>query len=139
MARNNRQLKLVFEPTGGLSEEVGGTITLKTSVPGYEQFTLNVAGQIRPPVQAFPGVVNLSGDSECCVTLVSRVNQPFRIVDVDCETDAISCRYESDTEQMEQQIFFRKSGDISLQSMDVKCQFSDYSSVENIPLRIFQQ
>jgi len=108
VAKNNRVLELTFEPTGNLAESVSGTITLNTSVPGYERFTLHVSGIIKSPVQAFPSIVFLDEDKEHSTVLVSLLEKPFEIVGIDCDS-AIVCQYDN-TMQKEHRLRVSKNG-----------------------------
>jgi hypothetical protein len=135
VAKNNRVLELTFEPTDNLMDNVSGTIVLNTSVPGYERFTIHVAGAIKSPVQSFPSVVALDQENECSVTLVSLIDQPFEIVDIDCDS-AITCQYDK-TMKKEHQLHIRKSGTPESMSFIVRYRLDKEQTIIDYPLTLF--
>ncbi|MDR3109911.1 MAG: DUF1573 domain-containing protein, partial [Planctomycetaceae bacterium] len=133
IARNNRVLELVFETTGKVGENVSGTIVLKTNVAGYEKFTMKVSGTINPYIQAFPSVVDLSDGTEKTITLVTRTDEPFRIVDVQSN----NTHYKFDAKQFlkEHQLTFKKGGTDSASAV-VKYQLQNTSTSLDIPITL---
>ena len=134
VTRNNRVLELAFEPTGDLAENVSGTIVLKTSVPGYERFTLHVSGIIKSPVRAFPSVVSLDDDGEHSVTFVSLIKKPFEIVGIDCDP-AIVCQYDNALRR-EHQLRIRKKGVPESTSFVIRCRLDKEQTIIDIPLTL---
>ncbi|NQT16288.1 MAG: DUF1573 domain-containing protein [Planctomycetes bacterium] len=88
VSEETQVLELWFVATGEASKEIGGEVSVRTNVPGYERFVLPVRGQIRLPVRVCPSVLDL-GDVrpnetvEQTVTLVTRTNEEFEILGVD--------------------------------------------------------
>jgi predicted double-glycine peptidase len=130
--KNNRILELVFEPTGSISEKVSGTVKLKTNVAGYEHFTLNVFGTIEPPIQAFPGTIDI--EKTTSIMLVSLVDKPFSIVGVDCDS-ALTCQYDY-SKRKEQTIQIIKTGIPKSHNLILRCQLDNEPLPINLPLTI---
>ncbi|GHT16428.1 hypothetical protein FACS1894189_0060 [Planctomycetales bacterium] len=134
VARNNRLLELVFEPTEKIDEKVSGTIVLKTNVPGYEKFTLNISGTITSPVQAFPSVVDLSDGTEKNIVLVSRTDEPFRIVDIQGKN--LECHFVPAEFQQTHQLSFKKNGSDLADSIIVKYQIQNAAEPVTLPITL---
>jgi hypothetical protein len=134
VAKNNRVLELTFEPTGNLSDNVSGTIQLKTNAPGYEQFTLHVSGTINSPIQTFPSVVSFDQDDSSIVTLVS-IGESFRIVGIDCDS-FILCRYDSSALQKEHTVNIKKTGNPQSSQITIKYKFDNNPTPHNLPITL---
>lgn len=96
--RESKMLEFVFRANGKASEEIKGTIRLRTNVKGYENFSLNVSGKIQRAVYASPNMLVLSevepdASYSQTITLVDRVAESFRIVGVDVPSPLIHCEY----------------------------------------------
>jgi hypothetical protein len=72
-------LELMFLPKGNISDLIEGTISLKTNIEGYENFTLNVSGQMMPPIKIFPDIVSIEENENAEITLLSRIDEPFDV------------------------------------------------------------
>jgi hypothetical protein len=134
VAKNNRLLELTFEPTGSISEKISGTVKLKTNVSGYEHFTLNISGTIELPIRMFPNVIDIKDGKEHTVTLVSLVDKPFGIVEVDCDP-VITCQYGTSM-QNEQQLHIVKNGVLKSNNFVIHCQLDKEPSPISIPLTL---
>jgi hypothetical protein len=134
VARNNRLLELVFEPTGKIEEKINGTIILKTNVQGYEKFTLNISGTIISPVQAFPSVIDLSGGTEKTVTLLSLTDEAFRIVDI--QSDYITCQFDPTQFQKEYKLLLKKDADVSSVPIIVRYQIQNDTDTIDLPITV---
>ncbi|MCL2683530.1 MAG: cysteine peptidase family C39 domain-containing protein [Bacteroidales bacterium] len=133
VGKNNRFLNLVFRSNESLSERISGTIILKTNIKGYERFTLHVSGEIISPVQAFPNVADIRNDDECLVTLVSLVDEPFRIVGIDCDS-AVSCQYDPSKLLKEHCIRIKKNAELASCHFNISYQLEKDTMPINLPL-----
>ncbi|MDR1480913.1 MAG: DUF1573 domain-containing protein [Planctomycetaceae bacterium] len=134
VARNSRILELVFKPIGEIDENINGTISFKTNVPGYEKFTLNISGKIVSPVQAFPFVVDLSNVPEKTVTLVSVMDKPFQVIEV--RGEYVTCQFDSERFLDEHKLSLKKSSNNPV-LVNVKYKLQNDPVTYDLPITIF--
>jgi predicted double-glycine peptidase len=130
--QNNRVFEFVFEPTGKLGSSVNGSIILKTNVSGYEKFTLNVDGTIKSPIQAFPSVIDFTNKTNESITILSRNQEPFQIVEF--LGDNVTCQFDKEHFQQDHKLLFKKSGNLESNLLHIKYRFQDDPAIFELPL-----
>jgi predicted double-glycine peptidase len=132
---NKRWLLLEFEPSDDLPKQVRGSVNLKTNVSGYEHIKLEVLGEIKSSVTAFPSTVEIKNDIESQVTLVSMTDESFSIVGIDCDS-SIFCRYDSSALQKEHTVNIKKTGNPQSSQITIKYKFDNNPTPHNLPITL---
>ncbi|MDR2115771.1 MAG: DUF1573 domain-containing protein [Planctomycetaceae bacterium] len=132
---NNCVFELVFEPTGKFDEKISGSIILKTNVAGYEKFTINVYGKIKPPIKAFPSVIDLTNKTEETITILSRIQKPFQIIEI--QNDNVTCQFDNLHFQLEHKLLFKKTADNNNSDfLYIKYRLQNDPIIFNLPLTL---
>ncbi|MDR1385561.1 MAG: DUF1573 domain-containing protein [Planctomycetaceae bacterium] len=136
---NLRVLEMVFLPEGNISDRIEGTIALKTNIEGYENFTLNISGQIEPPIQIFPEIVNTEDHENTEITLLARIKEPFEVENVYSGEHDIIWEY---TQNSDKDKTVRITTDAikknlsSTQTVDIKINFPKSKNSFTLPVRV---
>lgn len=116
-------VELSVTPGYASLDEIDAAVYVHTNVKGFERVTVPVTGRLVPPVAVYPGIISFGEISEGeqaeqAVTLVSRIQQRFRILAVEPGLEGVKAVIPDADWHHEAEVRFRTAGAAAAETND---------------------
>ena len=115
VSENIRIVELSLTPSSDAGDQIEGSIAVHTSVDGFELLSIPVKATLVQPVKAYPSILSFDDTAtdvktRQTVTMVSLLQEPFRILTVDPADSELQCSYTEKVVEDEAEIVVKATG-----------------------------